>query len=266
MTDLWVAQDRLGAGGSDDSGRPVLVLLHGLGHTAHVWDRFTELVDGPWIAPDLSGHGRSRWAKRYSFGNFAADVANAVADTLDGAIPPERPLVVVGHSMGGVVALALTAGTFGIPVRAAVGFGIKVSWTGDELSAMRARAARPPRVFASEAEARAAFVRFAGLEGIDGAGPESALAGSGVQAAEGGYRLATDPRTMLVGAPPMAAMLAGAAVPVVLAAGEHDHMVTREQLEALDERAEILPDLGHNLHVTHPERLLALVERVGAAG
>ena len=259
MTDLWVAE-----GGADGSGRlPVVVLLHGLGHTANVWDRFTELLPGRWIAPDLRGHGRSPWADRYSFGHFAADVADAVAARL----PAGRPVVVVGHSMGGVVALALAGGTFGLPVTAALGFGIKVSWTDEELAAMRSRAGRPPKVFETEAQARAAFLRFAGLDGLDvpQVGPDSDLAVSGVRAVDGGYRLATDPRTMLVGAPPMAAMLAAATVPVVLAAGELDHMVTPPQLRAVHEHATVLPGVGHNLHVTHPRLVLELVEGLPAA-
>jgi pimeloyl-ACP methyl ester carboxylesterase len=246
VTDLWVT-----SGGAEDG--PVLLLLHGLGHTAEVWRGLIELLpaswQGGWVAPDLRGHGRSGWAQRYSFGEFAADVA--------ALLPPDRHVFAVGHSMGGVVALVLAGGPG--PVRAAVGFGIKVSWTDDELAAMRTRAARPPKTFDTEAEARAAFVRFGGLDGL--AAPESDLVTSGVHAVSGGYRLATDPRTMLVGAPPMATLLAEAEAPVVLAAGEHDHMVTPDQLRALDERAVTLPGAGHNLHLTHPAELLTLVER-----
>jgi pimeloyl-ACP methyl ester carboxylesterase len=247
--DLWTAE----GGGADG---PVLLLLHGLGHTAEVWRGLVEVLPGRWpggwLAPDLRGHGRSGWAQRYSFDDFAADVA--------ALLPPDRPVLAVGHSMGGVVALALAGSE--PAVYAAVGFGIKVSWTDDELAAMAARAARPPRTFATEAEARAAFVRFGGLDGI--VDPGSELAGSGVSTVEGGYRLATDPGTMAVGAPPMAELLAAAGVPVVLAAGEHDHMVTPQQLRALDERAVVLDGLRHNLHITDPDRLLPLIER--AAG
>ena len=251
MTDLWVAK-----GGAARTGRTVL-LLHGLGHTADVWDRFAGVLPGRWIAPDLSGHGRSPWADRYSFGRFAAEVADAVI----GLLAADEKVVVVGHSMGGVVAIALAGATFGLPVSAAVGFGIKVSWAAEELSAMRARAAKPPKVFDTDEQARAAFVRFGALDGL--IEPDSALAASGVHAVDGGYRLATDPRTMLVGAPPTASMLAGATVPVLLAAGEHDHMVTPAQLRAVDPAATVLPGLGHNLHLTHPQQLLELVERAG---
>lgn len=246
MADLWVT-----SGGTEDG--PVLLLLHGLGHTAEVWRGLIELLpgrwQGGWMAPDLRGHGRSAWAQRYSFDGFAADVA--------ALLPPNRPVLAVGHSMGGVVALVLAGGQG--QVRAAVGFGIKVSWTDDELTTMRTRATRPPKTFDTEAQARAAFVRFGGLDGL--VAPESNLAGSGVHAASDGHRLATDPRTMLVGAPPMATLLANVSVPVVLAAGEHDHMVTPDQLRALDERAVTLPGAGHNLHLTHPAELLALIER-----
>jgi pimeloyl-ACP methyl ester carboxylesterase len=47
----------------------------------------------------------------YSFGQHAADVA--------ALLRPGEPVVVVGHSMGGVVGLALASGWFGVDVAAA---------------------------------------------------------------------------------------------------------------------------------------------------
>jgi pimeloyl-ACP methyl ester carboxylesterase len=55
---------------------PVLLLLHGLGATGAVWDGLGALLPdhwpGPWVAPDLPGHGRSAPLARYSFGALAA--------------------------------------------------------------------------------------------------------------------------------------------------------------------------------------------------
>jgi pimeloyl-ACP methyl ester carboxylesterase len=56
---------RVHDGGSDGgSGEPVLLLLHGLGATGHVWEGWRPLLarrwPGRWLAPDLPGHGGSR--------------------------------------------------------------------------------------------------------------------------------------------------------------------------------------------------------------
>jgi pimeloyl-ACP methyl ester carboxylesterase len=42
--------------------RRAVLLLHGLGATADVWDAdvLDEHVDGPWVAPDLPGTGHRR--------------------------------------------------------------------------------------------------------------------------------------------------------------------------------------------------------------
>jgi pimeloyl-ACP methyl ester carboxylesterase len=74
-----------------------------------------------------------------------------------------------------------------------------------------------------------------------------------------GWRLAQDPRTFGVGVPDMAGLLAAVSCPVVLARGEHDPMVTHEQLAALVPDAVTLPGLGHNAHVEDPAAVLALV-------
>lgn len=233
-------------GGPD--GGTLLVLLHGLGHTAEVWRPLVDVLppEQAWLAPDLPGHGASGWLNDYTVDRVAAEVARVL---------PDRPMVLVGHSFGGVIALRLAA--LLDEVRGVLGFGIKVAWTPDELSAMATRAARPPRIFATTEEARAAFLRFAGLDGA--VAPGSELAASGVRADDGGFRLATDPRTMAVGAPDMPALLAAVRSRgrVLLARGEHDHMVSADQLHAVDPAAITFPGATHNLHVTDPGLLLA---------
>ena len=100
--------DRLRVIGAGE-GEPLLLLLHGLGATADVWAGWGPLLaarwPGRWVAPDLPGHGGSAPLARYSFGALAAAVA-------DLAGPAERT-VVLGHSLGGVVGLALGSGWFG---------------------------------------------------------------------------------------------------------------------------------------------------------
>jgi pimeloyl-ACP methyl ester carboxylesterase len=149
------------AGGLDGSA-PTLVLLHGLSATGEVWAGLRGLLDGRWqgrwLVPDLRGHGRSSHAAAYSFGQHAADVAALLR-------PGER-LVVVGHSMGGVVGLALASGWFGVDVAAVVGIGIKVSWTEAELARATDLARRPVRWFEHRGESDG-LVTLAELRRLD---------------------------------------------------------------------------------------------------
>lgn len=86
---------------------PVTVLLHGITESARSWDPLVEriAVDGTVVAVDLRGHGRSPKADTYDPVSMAADVRALLARrSLDGAEP-----LVVGHSMGGLVAVAYGA-------------------------------------------------------------------------------------------------------------------------------------------------------------
>ena len=224
------------------SGTPVVLLLHGLGATADVWDGLTPLLDGAWVAPDLPGHGGSAWLDGYTF----ATVAAAVADLVD-----PHGTVVLGHSFGGVIGLHLAS----VPgVRAVVGLGIKVAWTPEELDRAAAVARRPPVVHPTREDAATRVLRVAGLTGLRDDAPEAAVTRDG-----DGWRGTHDPRTFTVGDPAVATLLAAAPVPVVLARGEHDPMGRREQLAALVPDPVDLPGLGHNAHVEDPAALLPLL-------
>jgi len=236
------------------AGQPLLLLLHGLGATAHAWEGWRPFLDerwpGRWLAADLPGHGGSVPLARYSFGSLAAAVADLVAD--------EDETVVVGHSLGGVVGLALGSGWFGVPVQAVVGLGIKVTWTADELERARALANRPVQEFGSRADAAARYLRVSGLAGL--VDPGAAGVDAGLKEQAGRWRLALDPRAFGVGAPDMPGLLAACRASVILARGEADPMVSAEDLEALQPGAVTLPGLGHNAHVENPPAVLRLLE------
>jgi lipase len=84
-------------------GPPQILAIHGLTGHGRRWQKLAtrHLPDITIVAPDLIGHGRSSWAAPWT---LDANVA-ALADLLDG----ESPVVVVGHSFGGAVALNLAA-------------------------------------------------------------------------------------------------------------------------------------------------------------
>ena len=225
----------------------MMLLLHGLGATGGVWRGF----DG--LAPDLPGHGTAAWESSYSFEGHARAVLALLGD---------EPVTVIGHSMGGVVALALAA-LAPERVRRVVGLGIKVSWPPEDAARAAAMAERPVATYDTRAEAVDRFLRVSGLAGlvgpgdpvVDGAVVDRTAAGEG-----SGWRLAQDPRTFGVGVPDMTGLLAAVTCPVVLARGEHDPMVTHEQLGALVDDPVTLPGLGHNAHVEDPAAVLALVD------
>jgi pimeloyl-ACP methyl ester carboxylesterase len=233
-----------------------LLLLHGLSANGGVWAEFEQMLEGDWSgrwsAPDLPGHGAAPRLAHYSFGSLAS----AGAVSLD---PGER-VVVLGHSLGGVVGLALADGSFGVDVQGVVALGVKVAWTDDELARAEALAARPPTTFGSRADAAARFVRVAGLEGL--VDDDHPAVRRGIARVDNGWRLTADPATIGVGAPDMPGLLAAARAPAELARGEYDPLQTTEQLRALDPAAVELSGLGHNAQVEDPRAVWELVRRL----
>jgi pimeloyl-ACP methyl ester carboxylesterase len=236
------------------SGGPLLVLLHGLGATGDVWNGWRPLLaerwPGRWVAPDLPGHGGSPPRDGYTFDGFAAAVA--------GLVKPGERTVVLGHSLGGAVGLALASGRFGVPVHAVVGLGIKVAWTDEELGRARAVANRPTAWYPSRDEAAARYLRVSGLAGLLAATDPAVDAGLRQQ--DGRWRLAMDQGAFAVGAPDMAGLLAQSVGTVTLARGEHDPMNTDEQLAGLGAPTVTLPGLGHNAHAESPELAITLLD------
>ena len=85
---------------------PVLFLLHGLGVSGAVWQGIGRLL-GPTlrlVAPDLRGHGES---DKPSAGYLPRDYVGDMAALL--GHEPARPVAVLGHSLGAVIAAQLAA-------------------------------------------------------------------------------------------------------------------------------------------------------------
>jgi pimeloyl-ACP methyl ester carboxylesterase len=236
------------------AGTPTLVLLHGLGANAAVWEPMTPILEarwrGRWLAPDLRGHGRSEHRAPYALGTHAADVADL--------LEPGEEVVLLGHSMGGAVAMALASGWFGVRVRQVVAIGVKLVWTPEEVAKARDLARAPLRRFATREDAIDRHLRVSGLRGlIDPGSPAAAL---GVVEAEQGFRLAVDPRVNGVVGVPIEDVVAALRAPLRLAAGEHDPMTTLAQMRRFDPQALIIPGVGHNPHVEAPEKVWRLLE------
>lgn len=84
------------------AGAPKLFLLHGWMDVSASFQFVVDALERDWhvIAPDWRGFGLSEWAKDgYWFPEYYADL-EALLDIFE----PERPAVLVGHSMGGLIA------------------------------------------------------------------------------------------------------------------------------------------------------------------
>ena len=104
-----VAGARIAVRAWGDPDAPTLVLVHGGAAHSGWWDLVGPALAPRFhvLAPDLSGHGDSDWRTAYGLDAWSTEVARVIRDHSR----TERP-VLVGHSMGGHVALVLarTAG------------------------------------------------------------------------------------------------------------------------------------------------------------
>jgi pimeloyl-ACP methyl ester carboxylesterase len=82
---------------------PLLLLIHGGRDHARAWDAVAADLrrDYHVVAPDLRGHGDSQWAigSSYAMVDYVLDVAQLLAALA------ERPVTIIGHSLGGSIAL-----------------------------------------------------------------------------------------------------------------------------------------------------------------
>lgn len=89
---------------STDSTPRTLVLVHGAGSAASVWQRVIDELGGRWdgrvLAPNLPGHGGEPGPGRSSIDDYATWLEAWLASNVDG------PVVLGGHSMGGAIVLA----------------------------------------------------------------------------------------------------------------------------------------------------------------
>ncbi len=95
-----------------DSSAPAVVLLHGLSSNRRAYGQVIEHLAGAvasgslqLLAVDMRGHGESSHAPadQYDASSYASDIADLIRSEMT------EPAVIVGHSLGGVVAGALAA-------------------------------------------------------------------------------------------------------------------------------------------------------------
>ena len=111
-----------------NEGAPPLLLVHGGRDHCRNWDWVARALRRDWriLAPDLRGHGDSQWnvGGTYRMSDYVYDIAQLVHQTMEG------PISIIGHSLGGMVALRY-AGLYPEKVRrliAVEGMGPPPKW------------------------------------------------------------------------------------------------------------------------------------------
>lgn len=97
-------------GGEEDEG-PLIVFLHGGGYSGLTWAalnlELTNLVKCQTLAPDLRGHGCSSTEDDYNLSadTMAEDISKIVIEHIKSFENTEPEVILVGHSMGGALAV-----------------------------------------------------------------------------------------------------------------------------------------------------------------
>ena len=101
----WVYAERKAA----DANAPTLVLVHGFTGSKENWYPVARVLGDRYrlVIPDLPGWGESQRLPRENYG-FLAQSERLAAFVH--AISPDRPVVLVGHSMGGGIVALVAAG------------------------------------------------------------------------------------------------------------------------------------------------------------
>jgi pimeloyl-ACP methyl ester carboxylesterase len=231
---------------------PDLVLLHGITESRRAWDPVVARLAASWrvLRVDLRGHGESERRAPYDPATMAGDV-RAVVDALGLGAP-----LVVGHSMGGVVA-SLYAG-LGHPASGVVDVDQPLDLSGFQelIGGIR------PMLEGDEADFRAAMELVFGA--LDGPLPESerarlrALAHPEPEVVLGVWQAVLDlPATELDAL--IDAGLAGVRVPFLSLHGTDPGPGYADWLAARVTGAvvEVWPDHGHYPQLIDPDRFVA---------
>jgi len=232
-----------------------IVLVHGGAAHARWWDHIAPLLarSRRVVALDLSGHGDSGHRDVYSLDLWAREVL-AVAGAAGIAGPP----IVIGHSMGGFVALRV-AGLYGAQIEGVVVIDSPVrDITPEERAARDQRAFGPLVVYPSR---QAAIARFRPIPDQPALPYITAhVAAASIRPAGGGWSWKFDPR--IFGRPPLTpALLTKLDSRVALFYAEHgivSPQTSELMYDRLGRRAPLIeiPAAGHHVMLDQPIALV----------
>jgi pimeloyl-ACP methyl ester carboxylesterase len=249
-------------------GDEPLVLVHGAGTSSAIWRRAMGLlVEGRRVvAPDVPGYGGSPPAGR---GFALEEVTERLADGLEEAGVP-APYDLVGHSMGGGIAILLAAHHPERVRRLVLVAPAGLAALPRALAALLGRVAEPyaiaRRTLASPL-AGSALVRRLALAGVayDGARVPPEHARAVLASSAGATRIG--PGLASAAAADLQHALARVDAPLGLVWGEHDPVIPRRRIEVIrrvrpEAALRIVPDTAHAPMLERPEEFCAALEQV----
>jgi pimeloyl-ACP methyl ester carboxylesterase len=234
-----------------DPGAAGIVLVHGGAAHARWWDHVAPLLahHRRVVALDLSGHGDSGRRDSYKLEVWAREVLAVAAE---GGI--SGPPIIIGHSMGGFVALR-TASLYGSRIQGAVVIDSPVrDLTPEGRAARERRAFGPLRVYPTR---EAAIARFRPIPDQPVLPYVKAhIADTSVRAVNGGWSWKYDPR--IFGRPQFTpALLTKPPCRIAMFRAEHGTMspqLTEVMYDKLGRLAPVIeiPAAGHHVMLDQP--------------
>ncbi len=244
---LWTS-----SGGSKQG--PQLLLIHGLGANATVWNELLPCIKkdwmGGWMTLDLAGHGRSDHCASYSIDGYADDIA--------ALLPRGREIIIIGHSLGGVVAMKLSSRQYDLNIGACFCVGVKTQWNEDDFTRGAALAAAPVKTFSTRSSAIDRYLKVSGQYGI--VKPGSNQAAVGILQEGGSYRLVTDPKINALTPIDFAGLATNVQAPLFLICGDEDPVTTPDAMKILGNEVHILQGTAHYPFITNPREFWQRVQ------
>ena len=227
---------------TDEGQGTALLLVHGFPLNRHAWRRQVEAFRGTCrvIAPDLRGMGESSGTPGpVAMTRFAEDL-HALVEHLEAG-----PVILVGHSMGGYVALAF-AKAFAGDLQGLVLVGTRAGADSPQAAVARRETAEQVRLLGPSAMAEGMAAKMLSPENHDAA-----------MAAEVRALMAPSSQEGLIGAllgmadrPDANAWIGEIAVPTLVIAGADDAIIPPGESEAMARalpaaRLKLIPRAGH---------------------
>ena len=243
------------------SRSPVLIFLHGVTSHAHYWDRIAPYFAGDYAvyALDWRGHGDSDAAPE---GYNQLDYYVSDLQRLVEALNPSR-LALVGHSLGGYVALAYAAQNPS-PLYKMVVADVKTSLTPEERAVMQKGAAKPQPRFKSLEELSQRFAATL----PDSTAPATLLSEIAVEGSrqneDGTFSFKYDRRALDFPTPDPWRYAPQVNIPVLVLNGENSQMMPDEEAARLaaampQGRHQSIPNAGHHLFLDQPAEFNRIV-------
>ena len=245
-----------------------LVLVHGAGTSGAIWRRTMPALAQRRrvVAPDLPGYGGSPPAGP---GFALEEVTDRVAAGLEEA-RVASPYDLVGHSMGGAIAILLAARhperVRRLVLVAPAGLAALPRAAASLLGAVAAPFAVARRTLATPL-AGSALVRRLALAGVarDGARVPAEHARAVLASSAGATRIG--PGLASAATADLRAALAGVRAPLGLVWGEHDAVIPPRRIDVIrrdrpDVQLRIVPDTAHAPMLERPEAFCAALEDV----